>query len=173
MLRLQVKLRQHRDLDGTGLSEDFVFAEIEVVSAGEVLDGYSHDAVEVGVDFVDRGFEFLPEDLALFGGRRGRLRCGDGDQEKNAEEMLEGHVSSGVDCSSQCPIWSMANPARARVPSALNSGIAQLLNCGLRTHRRIVNLFKGVRTSFRSEDGKNLDVPVVVLIDGIPVTESF
>ena len=50
LLGLQVEIGQHRDLDGTGLGEDFVFVQEKVVAAREVFDGNAHHAVEVLVD---------------------------------------------------------------------------------------------------------------------------
>ncbi len=63
LLHLQVQIGEHRDLDGAGLGEDFVFVQEVVVAGGEVFDGDSHDAVEVLVDLLNPGFELLPEDF--------------------------------------------------------------------------------------------------------------
>ena len=68
LLRLQVKVGEDCDLDGTCLGEDFVFMQEIVVAGGEVFDGDSHHAVEVLVDVLNAGFEFLPENFLLSGG---------------------------------------------------------------------------------------------------------
>ena len=68
LLRLQVQIGENRDLDGTGLGEDFVLVQKEVVAGGEIFDGDAHHAVEMLVDILNRGFEFLPENFLLVSG---------------------------------------------------------------------------------------------------------
>ncbi len=79
--RLQIEIDQHRDLDGAGLGEDFVLAEEKVVARREVLDGDSHDAVEMVVDVADAGREFVPK-LPFVCRLAGLARIGQGRQRK-------------------------------------------------------------------------------------------
>ena len=80
LLRLQVKIGQDGDLDGTRLREHFIFMKQIVVAGREILDGDSHDAVEVLVDVLNAGLEFLPENLLFAGGGSGGLGNASGDK---------------------------------------------------------------------------------------------
>ena len=73
LLRLEIEIGEHGDLDGAGLGEDFILVEEELVAGLEVFDGHAHHAVEMVVDIVNGGFEFLPEDFLFFG--RGQRVC--------------------------------------------------------------------------------------------------
>jgi len=57
--------------------------------------------------------------------------------------------------------------------SAFDFRLAQPLYRSFRTHRREIHLFKRVLLRFRAEHGQDLDVPVVVVIDRLPVAEAF
>ena len=87
MLRLEIESRQHRDLDRTGLSEDFVLAQKEMVARGKIFNGHAHHAVEMLVDVVNSGFQLLPENFSLFGRGRSRRRVVDGLSKRRGEEQ--------------------------------------------------------------------------------------
>src|SRR6266516_1820010 len=57
------------------------------------------------------------------------------------------------------------------VASSVDLGFAQLLDCGFRTDRGIIHFLEGIGARLGSKDGQNFDVPVVVLINRLPVTE--
>src|ERR1035437_912222 len=73
LLHLQIQIGQDRDLDRTGLGEDLVLVQEEVVAGGEVLDRHSHDSVEVLVDLLNAGLKLLPENFLFAGRGRGSL----------------------------------------------------------------------------------------------------
>jgi hypothetical protein len=73
LLCLAVEFGEDRDLDGTGLGKDFILVEKEVIAGREIFDGDARNSVEILIDIVNRGFQFLPKDLALFSGGRRRL----------------------------------------------------------------------------------------------------
>ena len=58
---------QDGDLDRTGLREDLVFLQKEVVAGGEIFDRHAHNPVEVPVDLLDAGSKFLPKHLLFVG----------------------------------------------------------------------------------------------------------
>jgi hypothetical protein len=55
--------------------------------------------------------------------------------------------------------------------SAIDLCFPQVFYCGLGADGGIVNLFKRVRPRLGTEDGENLDVPVIVLVDRLPVAK--
>src|SRR5690348_957223 len=57
--------------------------------------------------------------------------------------------------------------------SSVNLCLTQLLDRGLGADRRIVHLFEGVGARLGTHDGKNLDVPMVIFINCLPVAEVF
>jgi hypothetical protein len=73
LLSLQVQIRQYRGLDGTGLREDFVLVQKEVIAGGEIFNGDSHHAVEVLINQLNFALKFLPENFLLSGRWRRRL----------------------------------------------------------------------------------------------------
>src|SRR6202140_1458891 len=50
--------------------------------------------------------------------------------------------------------------------------LPQTFDCGLRGDRRIINLFESVRPSLGLKNRENLDVPVVIVIECFPISES-
>src|SRR5258706_16425319 len=59
------------------------------------------------------------------------------------------------------------------VVSAIDLRLSQLLYRGHGTDRRIVDLFERVRTRLRRQNRHDLDVPVVVVVDGLPITQGL
>src|SRR5258708_19014885 len=57
--------------------------------------------------------------------------------------------------------------------SAFNVRRAQMLYCGFRAHRRVIDLFERVRPRFGADDGQYLDVPVIVVLNGLPETQRL
>src|SRR5271155_9435 len=57
--------------------------------------------------------------------------------------------------------------------SAIYFGLAQLFDRGLGGDRRIVNLLESVRAGFGGEDRHDLNVPVVVVVNSLPIAEGF
>src|SRR5579862_3847843 len=55
--------------------------------------------------------------------------------------------------------------------STIDLCFPQVFYCGLGADGGIVNLFKRVRPRLGTEDGENLDVPVIVLVDRLPVAK--
>ena len=55
--------------------------------------------------------------------------------------------------------------------SPVDFRIPQLFHRRLRTDWRVVHLFESVRSRFRSQDWKNLDMPVVVVVDRLPIAQ--
>ena len=82
MLRLQVKIGENCDHDGAGLGEDFVLVQQKVLARVEIFDSNAHHAVEMLVDILNLGLEFLPENLLLGGGRNCGLSKARGKQQQ-------------------------------------------------------------------------------------------
>src|SRR4029077_20788943 len=59
------------------------------------------------------------------------------------------------------------------VALSLNVSFAQLFNRGLRADRGVIHLLESIGASFGTEHWQNLDVPVVVLVDRLPVAEGL
>src|SRR5579864_5349984 len=57
------------------------------------------------------------------------------------------------------------------VVSAIDLRLPHLLYCGLGADGRIVHFFKSIRPCLRAQDWKDLDVPVVVVVNRLPVPE--
>src|ERR1700676_1104917 len=55
--------------------------------------------------------------------------------------------------------------------SAIDSRLAQLFHRGLGSDGRIVHLLKGVRSRFGRQDWKDFNMPVVVVVNRLPVAE--
>src|SRR5580692_1422316 len=55
--------------------------------------------------------------------------------------------------------------------SAIDFCFPQLLHRGLGTHRRIVDLLERIGPRFRLHNWKNLDMPVVVVVNRLPIAE--
>src|SRR5580692_88778 len=53
--------------------------------------------------------------------------------------------------------------------SAIDFRFPQLFHRGLGTHGRIVDLFKRIRPRLRLHHRENLDVPVVVVVNRLPI----
>src|SRR5215469_854430 len=68
-----------------------------------------------------------------------------------------------------------ARDSGCRRPALLggNFSFAQAGNGGFRTYRRVINLFKGVRPIFRNQDRHDLDVPVIVVVDRLPIAQTL
>ncbi len=64
-LRLTIKFSQHGCLDGTGLRENFVAMQNELLPARQVKNRNAQHAVQIVIDIVDTGFELLPQDFLL------------------------------------------------------------------------------------------------------------
>jgi hypothetical protein len=62
-LILAVQLRQHCDLDGTGLSEYVIAVKKISSSGGQVFDGYAHHSIEFLVSLFHLRIQFLPHDF--------------------------------------------------------------------------------------------------------------
>ncbi len=73
LLGLAVEFGEDRDLDRTGLGKHLILVEKKVIAGRQVFDGDARNAVEMLIDIVNRGSQFLPEDLALFGRGHRRL----------------------------------------------------------------------------------------------------
>ncbi len=118
LLRLQVKIGQDGDLNGAGLREHFVFMQQVVVAGREVFDGDSHDAVEMLVDVLNAGLEFLPEDLLFAGGGSGGFGQSKWQREASSKArvsrrgLLKARIVAGV-VQSQAAIRGV----RQRTPS--------------------------------------------------------
>ena len=95
-----VELGEDGDFDGAGLGEDGVGAEEKFLAGGEVFDGYAQDAVEVGVDSGDGGFELGPEGLLLGGvgglwlgvGLRGGIRGDEQETQEDGDDLIHGEM---------------------------------------------------------------------------------
>src|SRR5450755_4514192 len=57
--------------------------------------------------------------------------------------------------------------------SRVNFGLAQAFRRRLRFYRRVVDLFERVRLRLGCENGHDLDVPVIILIQSLPVTQAL
>src|ERR1019366_6878509 len=57
--------------------------------------------------------------------------------------------------------------------SSINLGLPQLLDGGLGADRRVVNLLESVGAGPGGDDRHDLDVPVVVVVNGFPITEGI
>src|SRR5581483_7810822 len=68
LLSLMIELGEHRHLNTAGLGKDFIRAQEIALPGVQVENGEAEHAVEVAVDFVDRGLQLVPEDLLLVGG---------------------------------------------------------------------------------------------------------
>src|SRR5580704_7617001 len=60
---------------------------------------------------------------------------------------------------------------RSRLHLNFDSRIPQPLDRGLRGQWRIIHLFEGIRLCLGGEDWQNLDVPVIILVDRLPVAQ--
>src|SRR6202021_1138528 len=55
----------------------------------------------------------------------------------------------------------------------INLRLTQLLDCGLGTYRGVINLLKGVRPGLGGEYRHDLNVPVIVVINRLPVPKGL
>src|SRR5579863_670082 len=76
-----------------------------------------------------------------------------------------------VSNNSQPPADSSLRSNDKRHVSAIDFRLAQLLHGGFGANGRIVDLFEGVGLCLGADDGEYFDVPVVVVVDGLPITE--
>src|SRR3954452_2216020 len=60
-----------------------------------------------------------------------------------------------------------------KTASRFDSGSTQAEHCCFRGDWRIVNLFEGVGASLRRNNGQYFDMPVVVIVDGLPVPKAL
>ncbi len=65
LLRLMIKLREHRDLDGTRLRKYLVWTDQEFLSGVQVQDGNAHDAIEPLLHVGKRLPQVIPQHLLL------------------------------------------------------------------------------------------------------------
>src|SRR5258707_6528878 len=59
------------------------------------------------------------------------------------------------------------------VVSAIDLRLPQLLDRGLGTDRRIINLLESIGARLGREDRHDFDMPVVVVVDGLPITQGL
>jgi hypothetical protein len=57
--------------------------------------------------------------------------------------------------------------------SSFDSGFSQADHCRFRGDRRIVNLLERIGASLGRDDGQNFDVPVIVVVDGLPISQAL
>src|SRR5580698_2333852 len=70
------------------------------------------------------------------------------------------------------PSWSERPTTKDQRPSLeLYSRVAQALDRRFRTQGRIVHLFKRIRFRFRRQNRHDFDVPVIILVNRLPVTK--
>src|SRR5713101_3078961 len=60
-----------------------------------------------------------------------------------------------------------------RRPSSINFGLAQLLDRRLRADRRIIDFLERVRPRLGCNNRHDLNVPVVVVVNRLPITKSL
>ncbi len=95
LLRLPVELRQHANLDRTGLGKNIVRMQKILVTVSKIEDGNAHGPIEIAVHLSNRTLELLPESLLLFlRGRCSDLRVGDSARQQTNDHQDEGDVRS-------------------------------------------------------------------------------
>src|SRR4051812_3845709 len=57
--------------------------------------------------------------------------------------------------------------------SPVDLTFAKTLDCGLRAQWRIVNFLEGVGARFGPENRQDLNVPMIVVVNGLPVTKAL
>src|ERR1700678_1466912 len=62
---------------------------------------------------------------------------------------------------------------RNEISLAIDLGLPQMLDGSLGTHRRIINFLEGVGAGLGGDDRHDLDVPVIVVVDGLPIAQSL
>jgi len=129
----------------------------------DVLQDQVRRAVEMLIDIVNRGLQLLPENLTFF--RRGRrlaasrLRSthrneqGKADQISHAHDLLEARNRSQY--------------------SPIDLRLSQVLDRRFGADGRIVHLFERIRPSLGAEHWQDFDVPVVIVVDGLPIPQGF
>jgi len=123
-------------------------------TSSEIEDRNAHRSIEIAVHLSNRTLELLPESLLLFlRGRCSDLRVGD-----SARQQTNEHRTKAMFVSR-----SLGSDLR----------LSQALDGRLRRDWRIIDLFETCTTSPGLEHRQNLDMPVVVLVERLPVAQGF